>query len=75
MPPLGRSACRRARTRPSALVGERIYRTWLLYLVCSSVAFEDGSIGLYQTLVRKHRDAAGGLAPRTREDLYARDSA
>jgi len=57
-----------------ALVGERIYRTWLLYLVCSSVAFEDGSIGLYQTLVRKHRDPAGGLAPRTREDLYARDA-
>ena len=42
--------------------------------MCSSVAFEDGSIGLYQTLVRKHRDPAGGLAPRTREDLYARDA-
>ena len=47
-----------------ALVGERIYRTWLLYLACSAVSFEDGSIGLYQTLVRKHRDATGGFAPR-----------
>ena len=56
-----------------ALVGERIYRTWLLYLVCSSVAFQDVSIGLYQTLVRKHRDATGGVAPTTREDLYRRD--
>jgi cyclopropane-fatty-acyl-phospholipid synthase len=57
-----------------ALVGERIYRTWLLYLVCSSVSFEDGSIGLYQTLVRKHADATGGFAPRTREDIYTRDA-
>jgi len=56
-----------------ALVGERIYRTWLLYLTCSTVAFQTGSIGLYQTLVRKHRDRTGGLAPRTREDIYTRD--
>ena len=58
-----------------ALVGERIYRTWLLYLACSAVSFEDGSIGLYQTLVRKHRDASRGFAPRTREDIYIRDVA
>jgi cyclopropane-fatty-acyl-phospholipid synthase len=56
-----------------ALVGERIYRTWLLYLTCSAVAFEQGSIGLYQVLLRKHGDRTGGRAPRTREDLYALD--
>ena len=50
-----------------ALAGERTYRTWLLYLTCSAVAFEDGSIGLYQVLMRKHRDPAVGHAPRTRE--------
>jgi cyclopropane-fatty-acyl-phospholipid synthase len=54
-----------------ALVGERIYRTWLLYLTCSAVAFEAGSIGLYQVLLRKQGDRTGGPAPRTREDLYA----
>ncbi|MEX2146892.1 MAG: cyclopropane-fatty-acyl-phospholipid synthase family protein [Candidatus Rokuibacteriota bacterium] len=54
-----------------ALVGERVYRTWLLYLTCSAVGFETGSIGLYQVLLRKHRDASGGVAPATREDLYA----
>jgi len=54
-----------------ALAGERTYRTWLLYLTCSSVAFEDGSIGLYQVLTRKHGDAAVGRAPRTREYLYS----
>jgi cyclopropane-fatty-acyl-phospholipid synthase len=53
-----------------ALAGERTYRTWLLYLTCSAVAFEGGSIGLYQVLTRKHRDAAVGTAPRTRDHLY-----
>ena len=55
-----------------ALAGERTYRTWLLYLTCSAVAFEGGSIGLYQVLTRKHRDPAAGRAPRTREHLYGR---
>jgi cyclopropane-fatty-acyl-phospholipid synthase len=54
-----------------AIVGERTYRTWLLYLTCSAVAFENGSIGLYQVLVRKQWDRAIGTAPTTREDLYA----
>lgn len=54
-----------------ALAGERIYRTWLLYLTCSAVAFEHGSIGLYQVLLRKQGDRTGGRAPTTREALYA----
>jgi cyclopropane-fatty-acyl-phospholipid synthase len=54
-----------------ALVGERTYRTWLLYLTCSAVAFEAGSIGLYQVLMRKHGDATIDRGPRTREHLYA----
>jgi len=54
-----------------ALVGERTYRTWLLYMTCSAVAFENGSIGLYQVLMRKHRDPAVGHAPHTREHLYS----
>ena len=55
-----------------ALVGERTYRTWLLYLTCSAVAFEGGSIGLYQVLMRKQWDPRVGYAPRTREPLYER---
>jgi cyclopropane-fatty-acyl-phospholipid synthase len=54
-----------------ALVGERILRTWRLYLTCSAMAFGSGSIGLYQVLLRKHRDPAVDPAPRTREQLYA----
>ena len=57
-----------------AVAGERTYRTWLLYLTCSVVAFEDGSIGLYQVLSRKHGDPAVGRAPRTREHLYEREA-
>ncbi len=53
-----------------ALVGERIYRTWLLYLTCSVMSFEWGALGLYQALLRKQGDATGGTAPRTRERLY-----
>ena len=53
-----------------ALVGERTYRTWRLYLTCSAVAFESGSLGLYQVLMRKHRDPLTAAAPRTREHLY-----
>jgi cyclopropane-fatty-acyl-phospholipid synthase len=58
-----------------ALAGERVYRTWLLYLTCSAVAFEAGSIGLYQVLMRKHQDPAVGTVPRTREHLYGRGPA
>ena len=53
------------------LVGERVYRTWLLYLTCSAVAFEISSLGLYQVLMQKHGDRTRGDAPRTREDLYS----
>jgi len=55
-----------------ALAGERTYRTWRLYLTCSAVAFEGGSLGLYQVLMRKHRDPKVGFAPTTREPLYER---
>jgi cyclopropane-fatty-acyl-phospholipid synthase len=55
-----------------ALAGERTYRTWLLYLTCSAVAFEAGSIGLYQVLSRKYGDPNVAGAPRTREHLYGK---
>ena len=55
-----------------AIAGERVYRTWLLYLTCSAVSFERGSIGLYQVLLAKHGDDAGGRVPATRERVYDR---
>lgn len=55
-----------------ALAGERTYRTWLLYLTCSAVAFADSSIGLYQVLTRKQHDPVVSRAPHTREHLYGK---
>jgi cyclopropane-fatty-acyl-phospholipid synthase len=52
------------------IAGERVYRTWRLYLTCSAVAFETGSLGLHQVLMRHHGDRAGGDAPRTREGWF-----
>ena len=52
------------------IVGERVYRTWLLYLTCSSVAFETGSIGLYQVLMQKQWDQTRGPDPTIREGIY-----
>lgn len=59
----------RNRDKAIALVGERAYRIWLLYLTASSVNFENGSINLYQVLVTRGDSALSSL-PRTREDIY-----
>ena len=55
--------------RARALVGERVYRTWLLYLAASSVSFTQGSIGLYQIVAARPQPAT---LPTTREAVYAR---
>src|SRR5881296_4586307 len=55
-----------------ALVGERVYRTWLLYLAASAVSFMQGSIGLYQIVATRPDPAAATAVPATREPIYAR---
>ena len=52
-----------------ALVGERIYRTWLAYLASAPVAFVQGSIDLSQSVLRRPDPAARSSVPTTREDL------
>jgi len=54
--------------RARALVGERVYRTYLAYLAGASVAFEEGWIALHQ-VVAARRGVRRTLA--TRESLYA----
>ena len=51
------------------LVGERKYRTWLLYLHSSSVGFEQNSINLHQVLVAKAEPGVRAV-PTTREEIY-----
>ena len=72
LPALGRAAARARGRGARASSASVTYRTWLLYLTCSAVAFEAGSIGLYQVLMRKQWDPRVGYAPRTREPLYER---
>lgn len=50
-------------------VGEAKARLWLIYLAGCAIAFERGTVGLYQTLSSKRVRGASGLPP-TRGDLY-----
>jgi cyclopropane-fatty-acyl-phospholipid synthase len=50
-------------------VGEAKTRLWLLYLAGVSIAFERGTIGIFQTLASKRARGPSGLPP-TRADLY-----
>src|SRR5262249_32714994 len=52
-----------------AIVGEKVYRIWRLYLTCSSVAFQGGHIRLHQVVMRKPWDRDLDCRT-TREDLY-----
>jgi cyclopropane-fatty-acyl-phospholipid synthase len=52
-----------------AEVGEVKTRMWLLYLAGCSIAFERGTVGLFQTLASPKKRGPSGLPP-TRADLY-----
>ena len=53
-----------------AEVGEVKTRLWLVYLAGCSIAFERGTVCLYQTLASPRKRGPSGLPP-TRADLYA----
>ena len=59
----------RAKEAAIAEVGARRYRIWLAYLTGVSIAFDRGTIGIFQTVASKRQRGASGLPP-TREDLY-----
>jgi cyclopropane-fatty-acyl-phospholipid synthase len=50
------------------LIGDRAYRTWLLYISASALSFEDGSTDVVQVLMAKR----GRRAPRplTHDYMY-----
>jgi cyclopropane-fatty-acyl-phospholipid synthase len=52
-----------------AEVGEVKTRLWLVYLAACSIAFERGTVCLFQTLVSPRKRGPSGLPP-TRADLY-----
>jgi cyclopropane-fatty-acyl-phospholipid synthase len=51
-------------------VGAAKTRLWLIYLAGCALAFERGSVGIFQTLVSRKARGSAGLPP-TREDWYA----
>jgi cyclopropane-fatty-acyl-phospholipid synthase len=50
-------------------VPEKVMRVWKLYLPGCAIAFEEGRIGVYQTLAAKQTEMGHHLAPLTREDM------
>jgi cyclopropane-fatty-acyl-phospholipid synthase len=50
------------------VVDEATWRTWELYLAGSSIAFDEGGLGLHQVLLAKR--GANGAAPMTRAHMY-----
>lgn len=59
-----------AREAACGLVGERRYRTWLIYLAGCAHAFEQGWISLHQIVAVKARRRSMAPAPWTREHLH-----
>ena len=51
-------------------VDQSTWRTWLLYLAGSSVAFDEGRLGLHQVLLAKR--GANGAVPVTRDYMYSK---
>ena len=57
------------RAAAEAEAGGAKTRLWLLYLASVSVAFQRGTIGIFQTVASRRARGASGLSP-TRADLY-----
>ena len=60
-----------ARDAARALVGERRYRTWLVYLAGCAHAFSRGWISIHQILAAKSNRVGMAPVPWTREQQYA----
>ncbi|MEE9257417.1 MAG: cyclopropane-fatty-acyl-phospholipid synthase family protein [bacterium] len=57
--------------RVKEIVGERTYRIYRLWLVCSAETFYSGALGLYQVLLQKYGITREHRLPSTREDVYS----
>ena len=55
-----------------ALVGDRTYRVWRLYMAASANAFAKAKINIIQTLLAKPDERGHSNIPLTRDDLYAK---
>jgi cyclopropane-fatty-acyl-phospholipid synthase len=62
----------RRREEAIALVGERTYTVWRLYMSVSARAFDVAALNIVQTLLSKPTEAGKSGLPLTRDDLYRR---
>ena len=69
LPRSGTNGCYANRAEAVAEVGQAKTRIWLLYLAGCSLAFERGTVGIFQTLATRRARGPSGLPP-TRADLY-----
>ncbi|GAC1654242.1 MAG: hypothetical protein NVS4B3_18040 [Gemmatimonadaceae bacterium] len=53
-----------------ALVGERTYRVWKLYMSAAAYGFDTGALNIVQTLLSKPLPTGRSGLPLTRDDLY-----
>ena len=60
-----------ARDRAIAIAGERVFRTWRLYMTASAHFFARGNINVVQTLLAKPDGNGDAHLPMTREDILA----
>jgi cyclopropane-fatty-acyl-phospholipid synthase len=61
----------REQERAIAIAGERIFRTWRLYMTASAHFFSRGSINIVQTLFARPDEHGDSHLPMTREDILA----
>jgi cyclopropane-fatty-acyl-phospholipid synthase len=61
----------RERERAITIAGERIFRTWKLYMTASAHFFSRGSINVVQTLLARPDARGDAHLPMTREDILS----
>ena len=52
------------------IVDEETYRKWIIFMAASAVAFEDGSVSVFQVLASKQATDGLSRVPLTRADIY-----
>ncbi len=61
----------REKDRAIAIAGERVFRTWRLYMTASAHFFAKGNINIVQTLLARPDARGDAHLPMTREDILA----
>jgi cyclopropane-fatty-acyl-phospholipid synthase len=58
------------KARALELVNEETYRKWIIFMAASAIAFEEGSVSVFQILASKQTTNGLSSVPLTRADIY-----